>query len=56
MNSVTYSIRRTNQIDLNDRDNKGRSVRQCACQIHEVWSNSSLYHLLNLKKKKVQKS
>ena len=50
MNSVTYSIRETNQIDLNGRDNKGRSVRKCACQSHEVWSHSSLYYLLNWKK------
>ena len=55
MNSVTYSIRGTTQIDLNGRDNKGRSVRKCTCQIHEAWSHSSLYHLLNMKKRRFRK-
>ena len=54
MNSVTYSIRETNQIDLNGRDNKGCSVRKRACRSHEVWSHLAV-PLIKHEKKKVQK-
>ena len=55
MNPLIYAIRGSNQIGRNGRDVNGRSAKKCSCKSHDTWSHSSLYQVLSLKKKKLQK-